>query len=92
MMLQERIQNLFNFENSHSQDNEVIAEQEEEEKFDFDSHILDTSGGAMVFIPDAKRYLWVILLEIPCLWKLSLWKEAAFRSIFSMVLRCAIRS
>lgn len=47
-------------------------EQEEEEKFDFDSNILNTSDGAMVFIPDAKRDLWVILLKIPCLRKLSL--------------------
>ena len=58
MMLQQRIQNLSNLENSHSQDDEVM-EQEEEEKFDFDSNILETSDGAMVFIPDAKRDLWV---------------------------------
>ena len=104
-MLKERIQTLSNFENSRSQDDAVITEQEEEEKFDFDSNILDISDGAIMFLPDAKRDHWVILLKITCLWKLSeihcwhnalpyalsLWSHVSFKLIDRLVMCLRVR-
>ena len=48
------------------------GEEEEENEFNFDSNVPDTSHGAEEFIPDVCVDLQVKLLKIPCSWKLLL--------------------
>ena len=60
----------------------MLVEQEEEEKFDFDSNILDTSDGAMVFFSWCKKRPLGNTAENTLFMETFTWKGSSFQEHF----------